>query len=191
MGEPSETARCERCGKTFAVAKDHYGHLARCPHCHKIVPAVHWVLGPQTTGPAVVCQCSEFSDGGQFDLPIVGESHYLSALEGLDAGRRRLGLAVEFDAYLIHDHENAYDPNATAVYAVDHGQIGYLSREDAVEYREAMNALEKVRRFPGCKAKLIGGTPGKPNLGVLLDLPDPDALMSTARELANVPVDRG
>ena len=125
----------------------------------------------------------DLSTGHGFTLGIVGESYRQTALRALAGDRRRRGEEVLFVAVLSPEHENEYDTNAIRV-DVDRGsQIGYLSREDAVAYRDVLSAVAAQSAVAICQAKLIGGTPDKPSIGAMLDLEDPAELLKT---LSNV-----
>jgi HIRAN domain len=107
---------------------------------------------------------------------VVGESHYQEALGGtaglcsLDENGERV-----FQAFLVREPNNPYDSNAIAVYS-SHGQLGYLSRENAEAYLDVLEELAE-RGYDGgaCDAILRGGTPDKPSYGVVLRLADPDS----------------
>jgi hypothetical protein len=107
---------------------------------------------------------------------VVGESHYQEALGGtaglcsLDENGERV-----FQAFLVREPDNPYDSNAIAVYS-SHGQLGYLSRENAEAYLDVLEELAE-RGYDGgaCDAILRGGTPDKPSYGVVLRLADPDS----------------
>jgi hypothetical protein len=90
-------------------------------------------------------------------------------------GERRLrGEPVFFIAALVPDPKNAYDPDAIGVYISQGGpRVGYLSRDDAAQYRDVGKALTTRKAIGTCRAKLIGGTADKPSIGVALDLADP------------------
>jgi hypothetical protein len=90
----------------------------------------------------------------------------------LGGARRLRGEDVIFTAALVPDPQNAYDPYAIRVYIKGGTRVGYLSREDAKEYREVGKFLTERKAVGLCRAKLIGGTPGKSSLGVVLDLQD-------------------
>jgi len=79
---------------------------------------------------------------------------------------------------LVPEPTNEHDSNAVRVHIHGGAQVGYLSREDAIAYRDAMVALTTQRAAGVCPAKLIGGTPGKPSIGVVLDLATPAELVS-------------
>jgi hypothetical protein len=77
---------------------------------------------------------------------------------------------------------NPVDANAIAVYADGVGLVGYLNRDDAIDYAPIFPELHKHGCNVGsCPAFLIGGEPGKPSFGVLLCLSSPDEIV---RDLA-------
>lgn len=110
---------------------------------------------------------------GRCDYHIVGESHYQKALKKV---LRRYGRGEEkpLTAYIITEPDNPYDENACAVY-IDGMKVGHLPRDDAAYYVRQMKkkGVPRVSRFQTC-ARLIGGESGKPNIGVMLDLPTED-----------------
>jgi hypothetical protein len=118
--------------------------------------------------------CSE--PGGDCGFAIVGESNYQPML------RRIAKQSRNFRALLIPEPHNPYDPNAIAVWAEGGGPIGYLSRENALEYREVFAFLTERQHVGVCRAKLIGGTPGKRTYGVLIDLRETESLLTDLRD---------
>jgi hypothetical protein len=78
-----------------------------------------------------------------YGFDIVGESHYQDVLEKLAGGRTEEGVAVEYDARLVPERKNPYDPNAVRV-DIKGQTVGYLSREDAKLYRKAAGTKENV-----------------------------------------------
>lgn len=114
---------------------------------------------------------------------VVGESHYQDALRGT------AGICTEtfedrpsFTAALVPERDNEYDPNAIAVWS-PRGKVGYLSRDYARDYRELFDEVLR-RGFDGgaCGAHLTGGEPGKPSLGVVLRLADPETCLEELDE---------
>jgi hypothetical protein len=111
---------------------------------------------------------------GTFSLEVVGESHYQEALEEICGGRTEDGENLIIDAILIHQNNNQHDAMAVAV-AIKGELVGYLSRENARQYRQSL----KDSGFAGypavCRAKITGGWDrGDGNVGhfgVRLDLP--------------------
>lgn len=109
---------------------------------------------------------------------VVGESHYQDAL------RRTATICTpgeegrpSFQAILVAEPNNPYDPNAIAVYST-YGKLGYLSRHDADEYTEVFAEIARAGSDGGgCTGLLNGGQPGKPSYGVTLLLADPDTCL--------------
>lgn len=120
-----------------------------------------------------------------FNVALVGESYRQAALRRISAGRRARGEEVCFRAVLTAEPDNPYDPNAIRVDAEGVGQVGYLSAEDAVAYKAAFDMLSAVQRSAVCGAKLVGGTAGKPSLGAVISLVDPDELIARIRFVAD------
>jgi hypothetical protein len=116
--------------------------------------------------------------GSSFPVGIVGESRRQGVLRALGGDRRRRNETVIFRAALVPEPNNPYDPNAIAVYIEGGAQIGYLAKEDAVDYRELARHLIERRAVGLCRAKLIGGIPDKPSVGVVLDLADPPSVLA-------------
>ena len=87
-----------------------------------------------------------------------------------------------FRALLIPEPNNSYDPNAIAVWADGGGPIGYLPRENALEYREVFAFLTERQHVGICRAKLIGGTPGKPTYSALINLRETESLLTDLRD---------
>jgi hypothetical protein len=123
-------------------------------------------------------RCIDVGTGHGFTMGIVGESYRQTALRALAGDGRARGEEVTFIALLSPEPENAYDPNAIRVDVQDGAQIGYLSREDAVAYRDVLSALSAQQAAAVCRAKLIGGTAEKPSIGAMLDLRAPDEILA-------------
>src|SRR5262245_6205798 len=114
---------------------------------------------------------------------VVGESHYQDALRATSetcergsSGRRT------FTAVLVAEPRNPYDANAIAVFSPQ-GKLGYLSRDDAIEYQQVIEEVGR-RGYNGgaCEAYLTGGEPGKPSFGVVLRLADPFECLAELRD---------
>jgi hypothetical protein len=88
-----------------------------------------------------------------------------------------------FRAALIPEPGNEYDLNAIAVYADAVGMVGYLSRDDAIDYQPVFAALKEQGCTVGaCPAYLVGGEPGKPSYGAVLCLSGPDRVLRALDE---------
>lgn len=111
-----------------------------------------------------------FPPSGEYEIHIVGESHYQKHLKLVLKTYGR-GEADPLIAFIVTEPKNPYDKNACAVYIAG-DKVGHLSREDAAEYVRQMrrNKMPAETRFQ-VAARLIGGEKGKPNIGVMLDLP--------------------
>jgi len=134
-------------------------------------------------------------------LEVVGESHRQDALGQVAArctdgvpyladlsGRARKIAEGEpgrrwFRAVLICEPNNVGDRKAIAVYADGVGLIGYLNRDDAIDYQPVFVALRARGVAAGSvPAMLIGGEPGKPSYGVLLCLSSPTRIVQDLDE---------
>lgn len=127
----------------------------------------------------------DVSTGEGFAIAIVGESYRQVALRKLAGKRLKQGAEVTFTAELEAEPTNPYDENAVLVRISGGAQIGYLSRDDAIAYREMMAVISAAGLIARCKAKLIGGVPGKPSIGAVLDLDDPDAVLKRITVVAD------
>jgi hypothetical protein len=113
---------------------------------------------------------------------VVGESHYQEALR---ATRESCVIGPDgrpdFTAVLVPEPHNPYDSNAVAVHSSE-GKLGYLSRENAAEYRDVFDEVIRLG-YDGaaCDAHLTGGEPGKPSFGVVLLLAEPSTCFAELR----------
>jgi hypothetical protein len=115
-------------------------------------------------------------------LAVVGESHCQDALRATrEVCTEEFEGRPAFTAALVAEPENSYDSNAIAVWG-PRGRLGYLSRDDAVEYREVFDEIRRRGEEGGaCGAHLTGGDAGK-SYGVVLRLADPDDCMTDLAE---------
>jgi hypothetical protein len=120
----------------------------------------------------------EFPSSGHFGVAVVGESRRQATLRSLAGDRLKRGESVVFTAAVVPEPANSFDPLAVAVHVHRGGQVGYLSREDAAEYKAVTAALIAENAVGLCPARLIGGTITKPSIGVMLDLADPSTLLA-------------
>jgi hypothetical protein len=120
----------------------------------------------------------EFPRSGRFGVAVVGESRRQTTLRSLAGSRLKSGETVVFTAAIVPEPQNSFDPQALAVYVYRGGQVGYLSREDAAEYKDVTAALIAGKLVGLCSARLIGGTAAKPSIGVTLDLAEPATLLA-------------
>ena len=113
---------------------------------------------------------------GECDFHIVGESNYQPEL------RRVAKSGRSFMAVLLSEPNNPKDPNAIRVCAEGGRTVGYLSRDYAIDYREAFALLGKHGHVGACRAKLIGGVGEKKSFGVMLNLKDPETILVDVRD---------
>ncbi len=113
--------------------------------------------------------------GGEFDIDVVGESHYQDNLE-IVASESGRGWDDDLQAWVVPEPDNPHDKNACAIY-IDDLKVGYLRRQNAKEFKELIKLLDldKYSKI-GVKARLVGGTNNKPSFGVILDMPALDSL---------------
>jgi hypothetical protein len=111
---------------------------------------------------------------GTYSVDIVGESRYQFELESICGGKTDDGHKKVVEAVLIHEDSNPHDNKAVRI-DIGGRTVGYLSRENAREYRKAL----KQKGHPGitasCSAVIVGGwdrgSRGQGHFGVKLDLP--------------------
>lgn len=92
--------------------------------------------------------------GRGFTFEIVGEGSYQHELTKLTGGKTEAGHALFCQATLVAEPGNPHDPGAVRV-DIKGLTVGYLSRQDAREYRNSLgDAAAQPQR---CKAKIVGG----------------------------------
>lgn len=126
-----------------------------------------------STGSRNVSYDGELPGPGEFDFDIVGESHYQENLEELAGGRGEESAEINVIAVLSLENSNKYDKNAVRV-DIDGLTVGYLSRDDAIDYRKKIAAAGAADKTLACKAMIVGGWnrgKDKGHFGVKLDLP--------------------
>lgn len=106
---------------------------------------------------------------GYYSLPIVGESHYQSALIDIAGPHTETGRSVRCFAVLCREDDNPFDPEAIRV-EIGGDTVGYISREQtsAVRMIFALHSREPDSRF-FVDAVIRGGRIGQ-HYGVWLDL---------------------
>jgi hypothetical protein len=107
---------------------------------------------------------------------VVGESYYQDALQAtrrLLRYDRELGREI-FDAFLVLEPDNPYDPKAVAVHS-GNGKIGHVPR-GSLWFQVLSELADAGYAKAKCRAWLIGGTEGK-SLGAVL-CGDPDEELS-------------
>jgi hypothetical protein len=94
---------------------------------------------------------------GSEDLEVVGESHYQDELWRCVGRRTTDRVRVEIEAILVAETDNPHDKDAISVW-ISGMRVGYLSREDAAEYRTGLLALQtKHRSLISLGGVIVGG----------------------------------
>jgi hypothetical protein len=93
-------------------------------------------------------------EGDEFD--IVGESHYQKSIKILAGPHDEHVYNKEYRAFLIPENDNPYDKKAVRV-DIEGMTVGYLSREDAPDFRESLREKKLTGKITACKAIVIGG----------------------------------
>ena len=104
------------------------------------------------------------STGNDFRFPVVGEASYQSELR--HAVSQEGGI---LPLSLVLDDTNPYDDQAVKV-AYYGTTVGYLSRRDARALRRAISSSGLAAIEVPCQGKAFGGTPGKPTIGIWLNI---------------------
>jgi hypothetical protein len=124
---------------------------------------------------------------GDEPLEVVGESRHQEALWEIVGGRQREPIRYQTEAVLEPEPDNPFDPNAIRV-LVEGRLVGYLSREDAEDYRPGL--LRLIQRCAtghvALAAQIVGGGRRADRigfLGVFLDHDPADFGLASAIEV--------
>ena len=91
-------------------------------------------------------------------VPVVGVNNYQPQLKRLGGRVTDDGLTrPEHQVALLPEPSNAYDSNAVRVMVLPDKLVGYLSRDNAVRYRPAIDELAQRGFILGAVMMLIGG----------------------------------
>ena len=93
---------------------------------------------------------------GEFDFPVVGESHYQEALRKIVGDHGDDAPKQQFVANLIPEDNNSHDKNAVRGDIADM-TVGYLSRDDAPSFRRRLDRKGLKGRTTTCQALITGG----------------------------------
>tara|TARA_R110002110_G_scaffold95455_1_gene246499 strand:- start:51868 stop:52275 length:408 start_codon:yes stop_codon:yes gene_type:complete len=111
---------------------------------------------------------------GSFDQEVVGEFAYQKNLKRLCGGYKEKCNRLRVVAVLEYEDDNPHDNKAIKV-AIDGNTVGYLSRDDAREYRKRIKKTGNEGITISCDAQIVCGKRisflNKTNFGVWLDLP--------------------
>lgn len=93
---------------------------------------------------------------GSFSFDIVGESHYQDAIEFVAGGRSDASARIRKIAMLVPESDNPHDTNAVRV-DIEGRRVGYLSRGDAVRYRNLLKKKGLAGLAMTVDALIVGG----------------------------------
>lgn len=111
---------------------------------------------PTPTFPDSAGQSQRLNGDGSFELAAVGESNYQRTFEKICGPRTTEGEDREIDAQLILEDGNQFDKNAIKI-EIQGRTVGYLSRDDASDFREWLKAEGMSARQFTCRANIRGG----------------------------------
>lgn len=133
-----------------------------------------WRIGKGASRASGSGQVGAISGPGDFEIEVVGESHYQQALERICGGRSEDGAEEYVTAILVLEDTNPYDKMAVRVDIEGH-TVGHLSRDNARAYRRQLKAAGHPRLTATCNAVIRGGWDrgggDRGHFGVRLDLP--------------------
>src|SRR5688500_11155797 len=95
---------------------------------------------------------AKLSGPDTFSIDIVGESKYQPALASICGGRTDESQEKIVEAVLVHEDNNPYDDKAIRV-DIQGKTVGYLSRENARQYRKKLEEADHKRTTATCFAK--------------------------------------
>jgi HIRAN domain len=100
-------------------------------------------------------------------VDLVGESKYQETLRSLSNSFETIGRAERtFAVKLVPEPDKPMDPHAVAVKTDGNATIGYLGKRHALQCQQLIRSQRDVVT---CLARLKGGSPTKPSIGVEID----------------------
>lgn len=109
---------------------------------------------------------------GAYSYDVVGESHYQQHLDRIAGGKKEHTHFLPVAAVLVMEDDNPTDPKAVRV-DIDGEPVGYLSRDDARNFRQRLKRRHLAARVVACDAVITGGYRNgtrESHFGVRLDL---------------------
>lgn len=97
-----------------------------------------------------------WTDDGNFDVEVVGESHYQDALRSLAGNHGDRSVEIPCKALLVPEDSNKHDNKAVAVY-IDGNQAGYLSSDAARSFRRRLGRKNLSGQITSTDAVIRGG----------------------------------
>ncbi|UGQ45930.1 hypothetical protein [Massilia endophytica] len=97
-----------------------------------------------------------WSDGGRFELEVLGESRYRDTIRRLAGDHGDAKADARHTALLLPDDHNPYEDKAVAVF-LSGEMVGYLAPKDALAFRQRLKREELEGRLTSCDAAVRGG----------------------------------
>ena len=91
-----------------------------------------------------------------FGVEIIGEEHYQAAFEAICGPRVPSGINRFVTARLILEDKNRHNKSAVRV-EIQRKLVGYLSRENAILYRQQLQERGAPKAIGQCQAVIRGG----------------------------------
>jgi hypothetical protein len=136
-----------------------------------------WVTQNPRIAPPYLPPGAFLSGDLTFPVKCVGTSYRARSLEQICGAGKWDGNNLMVTAVLVLEDVNPYDPNAVRI-DIEEKPVGYLSRADAVRYREMLVRRGLPKRRHHCWARITGGWERGGNdrghYGVRLDLQLPN-----------------
>jgi hypothetical protein len=133
----------------------------------QVVPSREQYTDPLVTGVHI-------NGSGLYELEVVGESKYQGTLKRICGGRTYDGVHKKVTATLVLEDANPHDREAVCV-KVGRQRVGYLTRENARQYRAKLKEAGHPGVLATCDALIVGGWDRGGGdvgyFGVRLDLP--------------------
>jgi len=97
-----------------------------------------------------------WSDGGRFELEVVGESRYRDTIRTLAGAHGDAKADARHPALLLPDDANPYEDKAVAVF-LSGAMVGYLAPKDALAFRQQLVRNEIGGMLTSTDAAVRGG----------------------------------
>ncbi|MCE3262746.1 MAG: hypothetical protein K0R43_1825 [Pseudoduganella sp.] len=97
-----------------------------------------------------------WTDGGRFQLEVLGESRYADSIHALAGQHGDAPADVHHKALLLPDDNNPYEDKAVAVF-LSNQMVGYLAPKDAQAFRTMLARQEIPGQLTSTDAVIRGG----------------------------------
>jgi hypothetical protein len=97
-----------------------------------------------------------WSDGGRFQVEVLGESRYSDTIRTLAGSHGDASADARHPALLLPDDANPYEDKAVAVF-LSGQMVGYLAPKDALMFRERLARQDIAGQLSSCDAVVRGG----------------------------------